>query len=147
MTTSNIVNTTPNYSITGQNGVMSYNYSSGVTIGPNVNHNPLFTINGNSNDLVLSEKASLVVKGNVVINGQDLEERLKVIERMLMIPERDLEIESKYPKLKEKLDEILMCPERDVIINENYVKIKSLYVDYNTTLEKYRTWERIKESK
>jgi hypothetical protein len=70
--------------------------------------------------IVLEKSATLEVKGNVVINGIDLEERLKTIEKVLMIPERDAIMETKYPSLKKKYDE--------------YIK----------ALAKYRTWEAIK---
>jgi hypothetical protein len=63
---------------------------------------------------------SLEVKGKVVINGLDLEERLKTIEKVLMIPERDAIMEAKYPSLKKKHDE------------------------YINLLGKYRTFEAIK---
>lgn len=69
---------------------------------------------------VTGDPASLDVKGKVIINGLDLEERLKTIERVLMIPERDATMEAKYPSLKKKFDE------------------------YINTLEKYKTFERIK---
>jgi hypothetical protein len=64
--------------------------------------------------------ATLEVKGNMVINGVDLEERLKTIERVLTIPERDVILEKKHPKLKK------------------------LYDDYINALGKYRTFEAIK---
>lgn len=64
--------------------------------------------------------ATMEVKGNVVINGVDLEERLKTIEKVLMIPERDVILEQKHPKLKQ------------------------LYNDYINALGKYRTFEAIK---
>jgi len=60
------------------------------------------------------------VKGNMVINGRDLEERLNTIEKMLQIPERDVILEKKHPKLKK------------------------LYDDYINALGKYRTFEAIK---
>ena len=60
------------------------------------------------------------VKGNLVINGRDLEERLTTIEKVLQIPERDVILEKKHPKLKK------------------------LYDDYITALAKYRTFEAIK---
>ena len=69
---------------------------------------------------ISGDPASLEVKGKVVINGLDLEERLKTIEKVLMIPERDATMEAKYPSLKKKFEE------------------------YINTLEKYRTFERIK---
>jgi hypothetical protein len=64
--------------------------------------------------------AELEVKGRMVLNGRDLEERLTTIETVLMIPERDVKLESKYPKLKKKYDE--------------YIK----------ELSKYRMWDSIK---
>jgi hypothetical protein len=51
--------------------------------------------------------ASLQVTGKVIINGLDLEERLKTIEKVLMIPERDATMETKYPSLKKKYDEYI----------------------------------------
>ena len=60
------------------------------------------------------------IKGNMVINGVDLEERLNTIEKVLQIPERDVILEKKHPKLKK------------------------LYDDYINALGKYRTFEAIK---
>jgi hypothetical protein len=65
----------------------------------------------------------LEVKGRLVINGVDLEERLNTIERVLCIPERDAILERKHPKLKK------------------------LYDEYIAALAKYRTFDTIKESK
>jgi hypothetical protein len=62
----------------------------------------------------------LEVKGRLVINGQDLEERLETIEKVLSIPKRDVILERKHPKLKKMYD--------------NYIK----------ELSKYRMWEQIK---
>ena len=67
--------------------------------------------------------AELEVKGRMVINGVDLEERLNNIEKVLRIPERDVKLEKKHPKLKK------------------------LYDEYINALGKYRTFEAIKESK
>ena len=60
------------------------------------------------------------VKGRMVLNGRDLEERLDTIEKVLQIPERDVILEKKHPKLKK------------------------LYDEYITALGKYRTFEAIK---
>ena len=60
------------------------------------------------------------VKGNLVLNGRDLEERLDTIEKVLQIPERDVKLEKKHPKLKK------------------------LYDEYIHALAKYRTFEAIK---
>jgi hypothetical protein len=62
----------------------------------------------------------LEVKGRMVINGRDLEERLTTIEKVLKIPERDVILEKKHPKLKK------------------------LYDEYIAALGKYRTFEAIK---
>ena len=83
---------------------------------------PSFTVADNVLK-VSGNPASLEVKGSVVINGQDLEERLKTIEKVLMIPERDVILETAYPLLKKKYD------------------------DYINTLSKYRMWESIKGEK
>jgi len=80
----------------------------------------------NPNDnvmIVKQDPASLEVKGKVVINGRDLEERLNTIDKVLQIPERDVKLERKHPKLK------------------------TLYDEYIHALAKYRTFEAIKESK
>jgi hypothetical protein len=77
----------------------------------------------NSNDTVLKVTQSppeLEVKGRLVLNGVDLEERLDTIEKVLQIPERDVILEKKHPKLKK------------------------LYDEYITALGKYRTFEAIK---
>jgi hypothetical protein len=63
---------------------------------------------------------TLEVKGNMVINGRDLEERLDTIEKVLQIPERDVTLEKKHPNLKK------------------------LYDEYIHALGKYRTFEAIK---
>lgn len=89
----------------GSNGTTWAN--STYSMGDNV-----LTVNGTD--------ASLTVKGKMILNGQDLEERIKTIERVLMIPERDAIMEKKYPSLKKKFD------------------------DYINALEKYKTFERIK---
>jgi len=64
--------------------------------------------------------ASLEVKGRMIINGKDIEERLDTIEKVLQIPERDAKLEKKHPKLKK------------------------LYDEYIQALGKYRTFEAIK---
>ena len=78
----------------------------------------------NPTDTVMTVKQTnpptLEVKGNMVINGRDLEERLTTIEKVLQIPERDVTLEAKHPKLKE------------------------LYDQYINALGKYRTFEAIK---
>jgi hypothetical protein len=54
-----------------------------------------------------TDPPTIEVKGNMVINGRDLEERLNTIEKVLQIPERDVKLEKKYPKLKKLYDEYI----------------------------------------
>ena len=84
------------------------------------NQKPIMTIPHGGETVVLEEAATLEVKGNVRINGQDLEERLSTIEKVLQIPTRDVIMEAKYPRLAD------------------------LYAEYMQELEKYKTWERLK---
>jgi hypothetical protein len=101
-------------------GTNSTNWASIGAVGSTVSgvfsirqpYEAVMKVNGNP--------ASLQVTGKVVINGLDLEERLKTIEKVLMIPERDATMEAKYPSLKKKYDE------------------------YISALEKYKTFERVK---
>lgn len=86
----------------------------------NVPANQIANGNGQAIMTVPAGTNTLEVKGNVVINGVDLEERLNTIEKVLQIPERDVKLERKYPKLKKMYDE------------------------YITALAKYRTFEAIK---
>jgi hypothetical protein len=70
--------------------------------------------------VVSNNPPALEVKGKMVINGVDLEERLGTIETVLQIPTRDVELEKKHPKLKK------------------------LYDEYIQALGKYRTFEALK---
>jgi hypothetical protein len=85
----------------------SYNWTNPTTLGDNI-----LTVQNNP--------ASLDVKGRMILNGKDLEERLDTIEKVLQIPERDVKLEKKHPKLKK------------------------LYDEYIQALGKYRTFEAIK---
>jgi len=99
---------------TGQPGQIYTTTGTGTTNWANPTDNVM---------IVKQDPASLEVKGKVVINGVDLEERLNTIEKVLQIPERDVILERKHPKLKK------------------------LYDEYIAALGKYRTFEAIKESK
>jgi len=101
-------------------------YTTNTTAGQFLTSGSNGTSWSNSNDTVLKVTQSppeLEVKGRLVINGVDLEERLNTIEKVLSIPERDVRIEEKHPKLKK------------------------LYDEYIHALAKYRTFDTIKESK
>jgi hypothetical protein len=86
----------------------------------NSNGKPIMTMPNGTDEIVLEKDATLTVKGKVVINDRDLEERLDTIEKVLQIPERDVKLEKKHPKLKK------------------------LYDEYIQALGKYRTFEAIK---
>jgi hypothetical protein len=85
-----------------------------ATVSPNYNI-------GDGVMKVSGDPATLEVKGKMVLNGRDLEERLDTIEKVLQIPERDVILEKNYPLLKQKYD------------------------DYINTLSKYRMWEELKK--
>jgi hypothetical protein len=99
------IGTAGQFLTSGSNGT-SWTTATGYSMGPSVT--------------IKNDPATLEVKGKMMLNGQDLEERLKTIEKVLMIPERDVTLEAKYPSLKKKFDE------------------------YINALEKYKTFERIK---
>ena len=91
-------NVTPTATTAGQ--ILTYSGTNGTTwANATTTLNPVLTIPNGSN--------SLEVKGKVVINGLDLEERLETIEKVLCIPERDVKLEAKYPKLKKMYDEYI----------------------------------------
>ena len=118
-----------NYSISGSNGYLSTNSNGYLSTNTaswvntnfqSSNSKPILTMPHGEEKMILEKDATLEVKGTVKINGIDLEERLNIIERILMIPKRDATLEDKYPSLKKKFD------------------------DYINTLEKYQTFEHIK---
>lgn len=121
----------PNITVSGGTGAsgstLQYNSNGTYTTAwasPNTNWNssngkPVLTIPHGEDKLVLEKQAELEVKGRVVINGEDLEERLKRIELLLNIPTRDVKMEDKHPKLKQ------------------------LFEQYMYELEKYKTWDRL----
>ena len=105
LTTLNNVSATTGQFLTS-NGSNGTSWTTGSTIGIADN---VMVVKGNP--------AELEVKGRMVINGRDLEERLDTIEKVLQIPERDVILEKKHPKLKK------------------------LYDEYIHALGKYRTWD------
>jgi hypothetical protein len=112
-----------NYTSVGYNGATITNattYTSPTAYFNSSNNKPIMSIPNGEDKVVLEKDATLDVKGIVKINGVNLEERLRTIERVLAIPERDGDMEAKYPSLKKKFD------------------------DYINALEKYRTFDRLK---
>lgn len=108
---------------TGTTVSYASNYIAPIPTFNSSNHKPILTIPNGEEKVVLEKDATLQVNGSVVINGINLEERLSTIEKVLQIPQRDVIMESKYPKLAE------------------------LYRQYMHELEKLKTWEALKESK
>ena len=102
------------------NGTSGISWTNPSTQFNNSNGKPIMTVPAGTDEIVLAKDATLTVKGKVVINDQDLEERLNTIEKVLQIPERDVILEKKHPKLKKLHDE--------------YIK----------ELSKYRMWNVIK---
>jgi hypothetical protein len=80
------------------------------------------TTRASSGTIATTTITDLVVTGSVKVEGSDLLERISTIERVLGIPEKDSALEVKYPSLKKQRD------------------------DYIDSLEKCRTFERIKGS-
>ena len=98
----------------GSSGQFLTSGSNGTTwANSTVGTNPALTIKQ-------TNPPELEVKGRMIINGVDLEERLDTIEKVLHIPERDVILEKKHPKLKK------------------------LYDEYINELSKYKMWQSIK---
>jgi len=83
---------------------------------------------------------SISIDGDVNIKGRDLEERLRTIEQILGLPDRDIELEKKHPHLTE------MYNDHVDIIMKNTSKIFELYDKYEKEVEKLRTWEILNKS-
>jgi hypothetical protein len=101
-------------------GINGTSWTSPSTHFNSSNGNPIMTVPNGKDEIVLEKNATLTVKGKVVINDRDLEERLATIEKILQIPERDVILEKKHPKLKK------------------------LYDEYINELSKYKMWQSIK---
>jgi hypothetical protein len=113
---SNIIGNNGSY-ITSANNTVSWTTPSTVF---HANSNPVMSIPSNGNEVIVEPSAALNVKGTIVMNGEDLSKRLERIETLLNIPSRDVEMEKEFPKLKH------------------------LWEEYNSELEKYKTWKRLK---
>ena len=105
------------FTTTGSNGTT---WASPNTHFTSSTGNSVMTIPFGEDKIQIDKKATLEVNGTVMINGMDLDERIKTIEKVLCIPQRDVIMENKYPKLK------------------------ALYDEYMHELAKYQTWENIK---
>ena len=81
----------------------------------------ILNINGNTNKVEVS--TTLDVKSSLIVDGRDVLKELDEMRDALLLLKRDVDMEAKYPRLKEIKDE------------------------YERALEKYKTFETIKESK
>lgn len=97
-----------------------------TTLTTSPNSHTLSTISGfngtgsSINPTLYTSASALEVKGELIVNGQNWGDRLDTIERVLMIPKRDIEMENQYSKLKE------------------------MYDAYMTELAKLKMWESLK---
>ena len=87
------------------------------------NNGAVMSMPHGENTVRIEKTATLDIQGRVKINGEWLDDRLERIELMLHIPTRD------------------------VIMEEKYSKLKNLWEQYTATLEQYKTWETLKNSK
>ena len=113
---------------------MNTNYSPNYTYSTSIGHLPNGSIvsSGNINSTSLAD-AKIRIDGGVngsmrvdvplVVNGRDVMKELDEIRDALLLLKRDVDMETKYPRLRELKDE------------------------YERALEKYKTFEAIKESK
>lgn len=76
-------------------------------------------------DIVIgnTDPPTLAIDGSLIVNGRDVMQEINEMRDALLLLKRDVDMESKYPRLKELKDE------------------------YERALEKYKTFETIKESK
>jgi len=76
--------------------------------------------------------------GKISVHGDkgtwDLEERIKIIERVLNIPERDYEMEARHPELAEVFNKHMQAVERVI----NQLPDSS---EYEQEVEKHRMWD------
>lgn len=103
--------------LTNSNTVAAWHTSPSTTFSSN--NTTVMTIPSYGSEVIIEPTASLNVKGDIIINGENLDERLQRIETLLHIPSRDVEMEKEFPKLKK------------------------LWEEYNAELEKYKTWKRL----
>ena len=107
------------YGLTGSTAIGPTGPVGSISINTNTSINSISSSYGIPTNTTVS---SLDVTGSIKIKGEDLNTRLGRIETLLNIPVRDVELENKYPRLKQ------------------------LWIDYNTELEKYKTWERLNDN-
>jgi len=105
---------------------------------------------GTSLNPPIEANTSLSVKGDIRItgdiyqdNGNNLFERLDIIERLLTIPPRNSELEKKHPELKKLHQDYIN--ELEQTLKEKNARLTMLSEQYMLELEKYTMWENLKK--
>jgi len=117
-------------------------YDTSVTWGTSSSSSGTYTISNTDTSGNWWDDTSTINKtsdyGKISIHGKkgswDLEERIKIIERVLNIPERDYEMEARHPELAEVFNKHMQAVER--VINE--LPDSS---EYEREVEKHRMWD------
>lgn len=118
--TQDVTNTTTNISTIPVASTAPYLVTSSGTTGTWTNSkwtNTLFDTDGSS----VSISGTLSVSGDISAKGESILSRIERIEQMVNIPTRNIDLENRYPRLKE------------------------IWEMYNRELEKYTNWEKLKE--
>ena len=107
------------------NSTYTYNTSIGHLPSSTITNNTITTTSLADAKIRIDggENGKMLVDVPLVVNGRDVMKELDEMRDALLLLKRDVDIESKYPKLKELKDA------------------------YEAQLEKYKTFEAIKESK
>ena len=88
-------------------------------------------ITNSAYNFTISEDGNTEFKNDIHVNGLGVIERLSIIESALGLPQRDAELEEKYPHLKD-----LYYAQVDAI-----AKVKEGDTKYTKEMEKLRTFE------
>lgn len=75
----------------------------------------------NADESSVNISGTLRVSGDISANGESILTRIERIEQLVNIPTRNIDLENRYPRLKE------------------------IWEMYNRELEKYTNWEKLKE--
>ena len=118
MTTINTVSTTNMGTTYATSGVVNLTTTPGYSNYPIFSNTIASTNTTRYHDLTVVGDLA-IDGGDIVINGDSLNDRLARIESLLHIPTRDVKLEEKYSELKD------------------------LWNQYNTALENYTNWERL----